>query len=407
MKTFHAAYEKRNLGVDAYELRPEPGDTPETLVAEEKRLAAAGAQYLVMKTPVDSPEWLFGLPKLGYTFVEMVFHVAIRAKEYHMPEEIARFDRGLTVAERTEAPDRERVYALIRSGVFTSDRVSVDPAFTLAQSGTRYANWLAQMLANGGKLYEVLQKDRPVGFFVITRVDDRTVDPVLMGLYDETRDRGMQRIAELGGLLAAHCEQNDLLRGGYIHDGAYCRAHGHRGISSESEWRAVERDLRLAKETGCRYHVCHVSCLESVALIRRAKAEGVDVTCETAPHYLLLCDEDLREDGRFKMNPPLRSPADRDAVLTGALDGTIDMSRKKIATLFYEPSTRTRLSFEAAMLELGGSVLGFAEASSSSASKGESISDTVRVVGCYADIIAMPWLRRYRRIPSIRSSMMR
>ena len=108
-----------------------------------------------------------------------------------MPEEIARFDRGLTVAERTEAPDRERVYALIRSGVFKSDRVSVDPAFTLAQSGARYANWLAQMLAKGGKLYEVLQKDRPIGFFVITRVDKRTVDPVLMGLYDEARDRGM------------------------------------------------------------------------------------------------------------------------------------------------------------------------------------------------------------------------
>ena len=191
MKTFHAAYEKRNLGVDTYELRPEPGDTPDTLVAEEKRLAASGAQYLVMKTPVDSPEWLFNLPGLGYTFVETVFHVAIKAKEYHMPEEIARFDRGLTVAERTETPDRERVYALIRSGVFKSDRVSVDPAFTLAQSGARYANWLAQMLAKGGKLYEVLQKDRPIGFFVIVRVDKRTVDPVLMGLYDEARDRGM------------------------------------------------------------------------------------------------------------------------------------------------------------------------------------------------------------------------
>jgi len=142
---------------------------------------------------------------------------------------------------------------------------------------------------------------------------------------DGVTRQAMRRIAELGGLLAAHCEQNDLLHGGYIHDGAYCHAHGHRGISSESEWRAVERDLRLAKETGCRYHVCHVSCMESVALIRRAKAEGVDVTCETAPHYLLLCDEDLQEDGRFKMNPPLRGPADRDAVLAGALDGTIDM----------------------------------------------------------------------------------
>ena len=142
---------------------------------------------------------------------------------------------------------------------------------------------------------------------------------------DSTMREAMARIAAMGGLLAAHCEQNDLLRGGYIHNGAYARAHGHRGIASESEWRQVARDLRLAKETGCRYHVCHVSTKESVALIRQAKAEGVDVTCETAPHYLLLCDADLQEDGRFKMNPPLRSPADRDALVQAALDGTIDM----------------------------------------------------------------------------------
>ena len=146
------------------------------------------------------------------------------------------------------------------------------------------------------------------------------------GVQDEqTMREAMTRVASLGGLIAAHCEQNDLLRGGYIHDGVYARAHGHRGISSESEWRPIERDLRLARETGCKYHVCHVSCRESVALIRRAKAEGVNVTCETAPHYLLLCDEDLREDGRFKMNPPLRGRADRDALLEAALDGTIDM----------------------------------------------------------------------------------
>lgn len=146
------------------------------------------------------------------------------------------------------------------------------------------------------------------------------------GVQDEaTMREAMRRIAAVGGLLAAHCEQDELLRGGYIHDGGYAKAHGHRGICSESEWQQVARDLRLAKETGCRYHVCHVSTQESVALIRKAKAEGVDVTCETAPHYLLLCDEDLQEDGRFKMNPPLRARADRDALVQGALDGTIDM----------------------------------------------------------------------------------
>lgn len=146
------------------------------------------------------------------------------------------------------------------------------------------------------------------------------------GVQSESLMRGlMERVARLGGIIAAHCEQNDLLRGGYIHDGAYARAHGHRGISFQSEWTQVERDLRLARETGCRYHVCHVSTKESAALIRRAKAEGADVTCETAPHYLLLCEDDLMEDGRFKMNPPLRSRADRDALVEAALDGTIDM----------------------------------------------------------------------------------
>ena len=135
----------------------------------------------------------------------------------------------------------------------------------------------------------------------------------------------MRRAKSLGRPIAAHCEDNSLLRGGYIHDGAYARAHGHAGICSESEWRPIERDLRLARETGCAYHVCHVSTKESVALIRRAKAEGVDVTCETAPHYLLLTDADLREDGRFKMNPPLRDASDREALLEGLADGTIDM----------------------------------------------------------------------------------
>ena len=135
----------------------------------------------------------------------------------------------------------------------------------------------------------------------------------------------MMQCRRLGKILAAHCEDNSLLHGGYIHDGAYARAHGHRGICSESEWGPIARDLRLAEETGCAYHVCHVSTKESVALIRAAKRRGVDVTCETAPHYLTFTDEDLQEDGRFKMNPPLRAREDRDALIEGLLDGTIDM----------------------------------------------------------------------------------
>ena len=142
---------------------------------------------------------------------------------------------------------------------------------------------------------------------------------------DDMMRAAMLRAKALGKMIVAHCEVNDLLRGGYIHDGEYAAAHGHKGICSESEWAQIERDLKLVKETGCSYHVCHISTKESVELIRKAKAEGLDVTCETGPHYLVLNDMDLQEDGRFKMNPPLRSEADRKALLEGVLDGTIDM----------------------------------------------------------------------------------
>ena len=137
--------------------------------------------------------------------------------------------------------------------------------------------------------------------------------------------RCMELCAGAGRILAAHCEVDSLLNGGYIHDGAYARSHGHRGICSESEWREVGRDIRLAEETGCALHICHVSTKESVQLIREAKARGASVTCETAPHYLLLTEDNLREDGRFKMNPPLRERADREALREGLRDGTVDM----------------------------------------------------------------------------------
>ena len=140
----------------------------------------------------------------------------------------------------------------------------------------------------------------------------------------EMMRRAMQVAAREDVIIAAHCEDDGLLRGGYIHDGRYCAAHGHKGICSESEWGQVRRDLALAEETGCRYHVCHISCAESVELIRAAKARGVRVSCETAPHYLCLCEDDLQEDGRFKMNPPLRRAEDREALIEGLRDGTID-----------------------------------------------------------------------------------
>lgn len=142
---------------------------------------------------------------------------------------------------------------------------------------------------------------------------------------EEMMKEAMLRAKALGKIIVAHCEDNSLLHGGYIHDGVYASKHSHRGICSESEWKPIKRDLELCRQTGCAYHVCHISCKESVELIRQAKAQGIDVTCETGPHYLILTDEDLKEDGRFKMNPPLRSKEDRQALIKGVLDGTIDM----------------------------------------------------------------------------------
>lgn len=142
---------------------------------------------------------------------------------------------------------------------------------------------------------------------------------------EDLMEKAMEKAKSLGRPISAHCEDESLLRGGYIHDGEYAARHGHKGICSESEWKQVERDIKLCKKTGCAYHVCHVSTRESVELIREAKKDGVDITCETAPHYLVLCDEDLAEEGRFKMNPPLRSRADRDALIEGIKDGTVDM----------------------------------------------------------------------------------
>ena len=135
----------------------------------------------------------------------------------------------------------------------------------------------------------------------------------------------MEKAKALGKMIVAHCEDNSLLRGGYIHDGEYARVHGHRGICSQSEWGPIQRDMELVRKSGCAYHICHVSTKESVEIIRQAKAEGLNVTCETGPHYLILDDSHIQEHGRFKMNPPLRSPEDREAMVRGLLDGTIDM----------------------------------------------------------------------------------
>lgn len=142
---------------------------------------------------------------------------------------------------------------------------------------------------------------------------------------EEVMRQAMAEAAKTDTIIAAHCEVDELLRGGYIHDGEYAAKNGHRGICSESEWKQVERDIELAAEAGCRYHVCHISTKQTVELIRQAKARGVKITCETGPHYLTMCDMDLKEEGRFKMNPPIRSAEDRDALIAGLQDGTIDV----------------------------------------------------------------------------------
>ena len=157
---------------------------------------------------------------------------------------------------------------------------------------------------------------------------------------DDMMLEAMKRAKSLGKIVSAHCEVNELLRGGYIHDGEYAKTHGHRGICSESEWKQIERDIELVKKTGVKYHVCHISTKESVDIIRRAKADSVDITCETAPHYLVYNDMDLKEDARFKMNPPIRSEEDRKALVQGVIDGTIDMIATDHAPHSAEEKTR-------------------------------------------------------------------
>ena len=185
---------------------------------------------------------------------------------------------------------------------------------------------------------DAMQSIRPYGAISVGEAGKQLADlegmaPYVCAFSDDgkgVQDRSFMREAmlrakALNKIIAAHCEDNTLLHGGYIHDGWYAKANGHRGICSESEWRQIERDLELAADTGVRYHVCHISTKESVELIRQAKKSGVDVTCETGPHYLVLSDRDLQEDGRFKMNPPLRDESDREALLEGIEDGTVDM----------------------------------------------------------------------------------
>ncbi len=204
-------------------------------------------------------------------------------------------------------------------------------------------NPVPDSVANLQKQIDIINRDAvinvyPYGSITVGQMGEELADLVEMthmciaysddgrGVQSEDMMFDAMKIAKKQNkMIVAHCEVNELLNGGYIHDGEYARKHNHKGISSESEWKQIERDIELAKKTGCAYHVCHISTKESVDLIRQAKKDGVDITCETGPHYLVLCDKDLQEHGRFKMNPPLRSESDKEALIQGVLDGTVDM----------------------------------------------------------------------------------
>lgn len=263
--------------------------------------------------PVDSDSTVVDL-KDCYLFPGFVdVHVHLREPGFSYKETV---ETGTTAAARggytticampnlKPAPDNREHLEQQLELIEASSRVHVHPygTITVGEKGTQLAD------------LEEMAKD------VIAFSDDgRGVQR------SELMEEAMLKAKKLGKLIVAHCEDETLLHGGYIHDGTYAKVHGHKGICSESEWGQIARDLELVRKTGCGYHVCHMSTKESVALIRNAKAEGLNVSCETAPHYLALCEEDLQEDGRFKMNPPLRSKADQEALLEGLIDGTIDM----------------------------------------------------------------------------------
>ena len=204
-------------------------------------------------------------------------------------------------------------------------------------------NPVPDSVENIKKQLEIIERDAVIDVYPYASItvgqmgeslsDMAALAPLAIGFSDDGRGvqseelmkAAMLRAKSLGKIIVAHCEDNSLLHGGYIHDGEYAKKHGHRGICSESEWGPIKRDIELLRKTGASYHVCHISTKESVELIRQAKREGLDITCETAPHYLILDDSCLKEDGKFKMNPPLRSAEDREALVAGLLDGTIDM----------------------------------------------------------------------------------
>ncbi len=233
---------------------------------------------------------------------------------------------GFSYKETIETGSR----ACARGGYTT---VCSMPNLNPVPDSLEHLNEQLELIGNGAVMRVV-----PYGSITVGQSGERLSDLAAMapyvcafsddgkGVQSEEMMREAMKIAKsLGKMIVAHCEDNSLLNGGYIHAGKYAAEHGHRGICSESEWKPIERDLKLAAETGCAYHVCHISTKESVDLIRKAKAAGVDVTCETAPHYLILSDKDLQEHGRFKMNPPLRDESDRLALIEGICDGTIDM----------------------------------------------------------------------------------
>ena len=278
------------------------------ILVADGRIAAIGENI-----PTGAADEIFDATGCIVTYGLADVHVHLREPGYSAKETIASGTRaaahgGYTVVcampNLNPAPDSPATIAVEQELIDRQAVIDVRPYATIS-------------VAREGREVTGLEALKPlaVGFS-----DDGN------GIQQESTMReAMRRVATMDGIIAAHCEDDSLLHGGYIHDGEYARRNGHRGICSESEWGQIARDVKLAAETGCRYHVCHISTAESVEIIRNARKSGANVTCETAPHYLALTEDDLQEDGRFKMNPPLRTAADRDALIRGIQDGTIEV----------------------------------------------------------------------------------
>ena len=295
-----------------------------------------------------------------------------RIVDFFKPSEVVSFDTVIDLKNKYLFPGFIDVHVHLREpGFFYKETIKTGTAAAAAGGYTTVfsmpnLNPVPDSVENITTQLDIIKKDALIGVYPyasITKgekgeelVDFDLLKDFAIAFSDDGKGvqnqdmmlSAMKKAKALDKIICAHAEDDSLLFGGYIHDGEYAKEHGHKGICSASEYKQVERDIALAEKTGVKYHVCHVSTKESVELIRKARARGVDVTCETGPHYLVLTDMDLQEDGRFKMNPPLRAEEDKIALIQGIKDGTVTM----IAT------DHAPHSFEEKSKGLSGSLMG-------------------------------------------------